>query len=44
MAKNPKEDAPVEIKDEYELALEADVEDESLLERPANTRAVQRSL
>jgi hypothetical protein len=37
MAKTSKEDAPAEIEDEYDLALEADVEDESLLESPANT-------
>ena len=37
MANNTDADAPVEVEDEYELALEADVDDESLLEGPANT-------
>src|SRR5258708_26821747 len=36
MAKIPKEDVPAEIEDEYELALEADVDDESLLESPSS--------
>jgi Protein of unknown function DUF262 len=36
MAKIPKEEVPTEIEDEYELALDADVDDESLLESPSN--------
>jgi Protein of unknown function DUF262 len=37
MVKAPVEDAPEEIKDDYDLELESEVEDESLLEAPANT-------
>ncbi len=40
--KNPKaadlEDQPIEIEDDYKLALDADVEDETLLEQPSDTR------
>ena len=37
MPKRCNEEQPIEIEDEYKLALEANVEDETLLEAPADT-------